>query len=200
MDAFRRRSTPFLHSSLVIEILELPRSFHGGIVDESSVPNLYRGNRSNSFFTKYGIQRKGKEKFSSIFFSWKIPFLPPSLPRKEKHTEQLLLPLAIILSRKFHRLKHAPWSSSSLVISSSLSSFPFISFRKKKERRKGKRSKCNDGRNLKLASHGANSRGRRNASERAESFIGLSGSNYAVVISAPSSTANNTFPRKLFSF
>lgn len=151
MDAFRRRSTPFLHSSLVIEILELPRSFHGGIVDESSVPNLYRGNRSNSFFTKYGIQRKGKEKFSSIFFSWKIPFLPPSLPRKEKHTEQLLLPLAIILSRKFHRLKHAPWSSSSLVISSSLSSFPFISFRKKKERRKGKRSECNGGRNLKLA-------------------------------------------------
>lgn len=151
MDAFRRRSTPFLHSSLVIEILELPRSFHGGIVDESSVPNLYRGNRSNSFFTKYGIQRKGKEKFSSIFFSWKIPFLPPSLPRKEKHTEQLSLPLAIILSRKFHRLKHAPWSSSSLVISSSLSSFPFISFRKKKERRKGKRSECNGGRNLKLA-------------------------------------------------
>lgn len=151
MDAFRRRSTPFLHSSLVIEILELPRSFHGGIVDESSLPNLYRGNRSNSFFTKYGIQRKGKEKFSSIFFSWKIPFLPPSLPRKEKHTEQLLLSLAIILSRKFHRLKHAPWSNSSLVISSSLSSFPFISFRKKKERRKGKRSECNGGRNLKLA-------------------------------------------------
>lgn len=141
MDAFRRRSTPFLHSSLVIEILELPRSFHGGIVDESSVPNLYRGNRSNSFFTKYGIQRKGKEKFSSIFFSWKIPFLPPSLPRKEKHTEQLLLPLAIILSRKFHRLKHAPWSSSSLVISSSLSSFPFISFRKKKERKKERKKK-----------------------------------------------------------
>lgn len=138
MDAFRRRSTPFLHSSLVIEILELPRSFHGGIVDESSVPNLYRGNRSNSFFTKYGIQRKGKEKFSSIFFSWKIPFLPPSLPRKEKHTEQLSLPLAIILSRKFHRLKHAPWSSSSLVISSSLSSFPFISFRKKKRKKEGK--------------------------------------------------------------
>lgn len=141
MDAFRRRSTPFLHSSLVIEILELPRSFHGGIVDESSLPNLYRGNRSNSFFTKYGIQRKGKEKFSSIFFSWKIPFLPPSLPRKEKHTEQLSLPLPIILSRKFHRLKHASWSSSSLVISSSLSSFPFISFRKKKERKKERKKK-----------------------------------------------------------
>lgn len=75
MDAFRRRSTPFLHSSLVIEILELPRSFHGGIVDESSVPNLYRGNRSNSFFTKYGGYG-GEEKFSSIFFSRKIPFLP----------------------------------------------------------------------------------------------------------------------------
>lgn len=182
MDAFRRRSTPFLHSSLVIEILELPRSFHGGIVDESSVPNLYRGNRSNSFFTKYGGYG-GRKNFHPYFSHEKFYLL-----REKKN-----IPMANNCRRHWqlfspenpidrNTLKRAPWTDSSLHnFFVPFSILYFIHLKKKKKEKN-------------LAS---------NARELAspfetKPFIGLSGSNYAVVISAPSSTMNNTFPRKLF--
>lgn len=184
MDAFRRRSTPFLHSSLVIEILELPRSFHGGIVDESSVPNLYRGNRSNSFFTKYEGYG-GRKNFHPYFSHEKFHFY---LLREKKN-----IPMANNCRRHWqlfspenpidrNTLKRAPWTDSSLHnFFVPFSILYFIHLKKKKKEKN-------------LAS---------NARELAspfetKPFIGLSGSNYAVVISAPSSTMNNTFPRKLF--
>lgn len=140
MDAFRRRSTPFLHSSLVIEILELPRSFHGGIVDESSVPNLYRGNRSNSFFTKYGGYG-GRKNFHPYFSHEKFHFY---LLREKKN-----IPMANNCRRHWqlfspenpidrNTLKRAPWTDSSLYnffVPFSILYF-FHSFEKEKEREK----------------------------------------------------------------
>lgn len=138
MDAFRRRSTPFLHSSLVIEILELPRSFHGGIVDESSVPNLYRGNRSNSFFTKYGGYGGGGKIFIHIFLT-KNSISTFSVKRKTYQWRTIVVAIGNYSLPKILSIE-TRWNTRLelivlYIISSSLSLF-FISFIWKRKRKK----------------------------------------------------------------